>query len=204
MTIPQINKWIRNAVLVITAAALLWMQAPVHAIAKERNVLFISSYSLSSPSVRKQIDGIKEGMSNDVYLYYEFMDSRTISSDQYVEQFYQYLVNKYSDMKDIDAVIVGDDDALQMVLRYRTGVFKDLPVIYESVDSSTRAELAHSLGMAGLSENITIMDNLDVAVQMFPRADQILAVTDESKSGQALSANLKGIQKSTGRCLSIF
>lgn len=195
MTIPQIKKWIRKAALIITAAALLWVQAPVHAISEERNVLFISSYSLSSSSVRKQIDGIKEGLSNDVYLYYEFMDSRTISSDQYVEQFYQYLVSKYSDMNDIDAVIVGDDDALQMVLRYRTGIFKDLPVIYESVDSSTRAELAHSLGMAGLSENITIMDNLDLAVQMFPHADQILAVTDESKSGQALSANLKGIQK---------
>lgn len=195
MTIPQIKKWLRKAVLIVTAAALLWMQAPVYAISEERNVLFISSYSLSSPSVRKQIDGIKAGLSNDVYLYYEFMDSRTISSDQYVEHFYQYLVDKYSDMNDIDAVIVGDDDALQMVLSYRSGIFKDLPVIYESVDSSTRAELAHSLGMTGLSENITIMDNLDLAVHMFPHANQILAVTDESKSGEALSANLKGIQK---------
>lgn len=195
MTIPQIKNWLRKAVLIVTAAALLWMQAPVYAISEERNVLFISSYSLSSTSVRKQIDGIKAGLSNDVYLYYEFMDSRTISSDQYVEHFYQYLVDKYSDMNDIDAVIVGDDDALQMVLSYRSGIFKDLPVIYESVDSSTRAELAHSLGMTGLSENITIMDNLDLAVHMFPHANQILAVTDESKSGEALSANLKGIQK---------
>lgn len=195
MNIPHIKNRFKKSILVLTVMALLWMQAPVHAIAEERNVLFISSYSLSSPSVRKQIDGIKEGLSNDVYLYYEFMDSRTISSDQYVEQFYEYLVNKYAAMNDIDAVIVGDDDALQMVLSYRSGIFKDLPIIFESVDSSTRAELACSLGMTGLSENITIMDNLDVAVQMFPKANQILAITDDSKSGQALRANLKGIQK---------
>lgn len=54
-------------------------------------VLFISSYSLSYPTVNKQITGIKAGLDDDIYLYYEFMDTKTISDDAYVARFYDYI-----------------------------------------------------------------------------------------------------------------
>jgi Glycine cleavage system T protein (aminomethyltransferase) len=40
---------------------------------KQDKVLFISSYSLNYPTVSKQIAGIREGLPDDVYIYYEFM-----------------------------------------------------------------------------------------------------------------------------------
>lgn len=54
---------------------------------KQDKVLFISSYSLNYPTVSKQIAGIREGLPDDVYIYYEFMDSNSIQDDEYVSEF---------------------------------------------------------------------------------------------------------------------
>jgi len=162
--------------------------------AENKNVLFISSYSLNFPTVADQIEGIKSGLGDDAYLYYEFMDSKAISSDEFVARFYQYISYKYGTIGGIDAVIAGDDEALQMVLRYKSGFFKDIPVIYESVDSNTRVELANSLGMVGIPERNTIGDNLELARKLKPDATRILALSDKGATGQALSANLKAIE----------
>lgn len=159
-------------------------------------VLFISSYSLSYPTVNKQITGIKAGLDDDIYLYYEFMDTKTISDDAYVARFYDYINYKYSHLNKVDAIIAGDDNALQMILRYRNGFFKDVPVVYESIDSRARAELANELGMTGILENNSIKANLDLAVELYPKARQIVAISDDSATGQALSAYTRAIRSS--------
>ena len=53
-------------------------QDPVGSISafNEKHVLFISSYSLSDPTVQDQIEGIKAGLGSDVYIHYEFSMDR--------------------------------------------------------------------------------------------------------------------------------
>jgi len=159
-----------------------------------KRVLFISSYSLNDATVRKQIDGMQDALGNDVYLHFEFMDSESLSDDDYVARFYQYIVYKYSHLDGLGAVIVGDDNALQLVIRYQNDFFHGIPVIYESVWSRTLAELADSLGMTGVLGHNTIMDNLDLAVKMNPNATRILAISDQSAVGHAMAARLKAIR----------
>ena len=159
-----------------------------------KRVLFISSYSLSDATVRKQIDGIQNVLGNDVYLHFEFMDSESLSDEDYVARFYQYIVYKYSHMDGLGAVIVGDDNALQLVIRYQNDFFHDIPIIYESVWSRTLAELADSLGMTGVLGRNTIMDNLDLAVRMNPNATRVLAISDQSAIGHAMTARLRAIR----------
>ncbi|MEA5050605.1 MAG: extracellular solute-binding protein [Oscillospiraceae bacterium] len=159
-----------------------------------KRVLFISSYSLNDATVRKQIDGIQDALGNDAFLHFEFMDSESLSDDDYVARFYQYIVYKYSHLDGLGAVIVGDDNALQLVIRYQNDFFHGIPVIYESVWSRTLAELADSLGMTGVLGHNTIMDNLDLAVKLNPGAARILAISDQSAVGHALTARLKAIR----------
>jgi len=161
---------------------------------KQDKVLFISSYSLNYPTVSKQIAGIREGLPDDVYIYYEFMDSNSIQDDEYVSEFYNYIRYKYSRISGIDAVIVGDDNALQMALRFSSGFFSRYPVIYESIDSSTRAELANSMGMVGISEYSTIKENIDLAKKLYPDADKLIAISDDSATGKVMRASLKALR----------
>lgn len=170
-------------------------QSPVASIAdqKEKHVLFISSYSLSDPAVKDQINGIKLGLGKDVHIHYEFMDSMTVNDETYAASFYDYLTKKYSNITSLGAIIVGNDDALQIAVRYQEGFFKNIPVIYESVSSQTMTELADSLGMVGIPTRNTIQDNLDLARHLYPHATKIVAISDESTVGTALTANLKAV-----------
>ena len=77
-------------IILITCFGVL-LQGNVYAAEKQKKVLFISSYSLSYPTVSQQIAGIKEGLDEDVYIYYEFMDGKTISDDAYIDKFYDYI-----------------------------------------------------------------------------------------------------------------
>jgi len=171
------------------------VQNPVQSIStySDKHVLFISSYSLNDPTVESQIAGIKKGLGNDVSLHYEFMDSMSVSDEDYVASFYRYISDKYTRISGLGAIIVGDDNALQMVIRYQKGFFRDIPVIYESVNSKTLTELADSLGMMGIPARSTIEDNLDLACQIYPDATKILAISDGSAVGSARSVNLKAI-----------
>ncbi len=162
--------------------------------ADARRILFISSYSLSYPNVSDQIDGIRSGLKPDEYLHCEFMDSSSAGGDVYVEAFYNYITFKYSKIGNIAAIIVGGDDALQMALKYHQGFFRNIPIIYEAVHSQMLTELADAVGMSGIHEPNTIMDNIDLARSINPAADKILAISDGSVAGQALNSYLMAIR----------
>lgn len=182
------------AFLAFSIASIMMMPCSLHAVEKQQNVLFISSYSLSYPTVSQQIKGIQDGLDGDIYIYYEFMDSMTIHTDDYIAKFYDYIRYKYTRLNGLDAIITGDDSALQMVLRYSNGFFKDIPIVYESINSRTRAELANRLGMKGILERSTIQDNLDLGTKLFPETNKIIAITDDSETGKALAANVQAIR----------
>ncbi len=157
-------------------------------------VLFISSFTLGYPGVNALIDGINDGLAQDAYLHCEFMDSTSISGDEYVETFYQYICEKYGNIKGIGAVIVGGDAALNMVIRYQNGFFSDIPVIYNGIHSSSLAELADSLGMSGFSLVNTIVENMDLACRLKPETKKLYVISDNSMAGRALSAFVMGIR----------
>lgn len=180
--------------------ALLWFcPAPLAAgatpeSAGTRHVLFLSSYSLAYPTVEKQIAGLREGLDESIHLTYEFLDSRELPSGRDAETFYQYLCYKYTQMPLPDLVVAGDDNALQLVMRHRTGLFAGLPVVYEAVDSEARAQLADSMGMTGIAESSTIGPNLDLACSVYPDAARLLAITDDSVTGEARATTVRALK----------
>ncbi len=157
-------------------------------------VLFISSNSMDYPGIDKEIEGIRESLSDDAFLHCEFMDSTSIYSDVFIEKFYQYISDKYERIGNIGAIIVGGDNALKMVLRYRNGFFKDIPIIYESVNSASLAELAELYGIKGVHIPNTIIDNLDLACKLKPDMKKIYVISDNSYAGKALTAYVNGIK----------
>lgn len=157
-------------------------------------VLFISSNSFNYPDINEQIDGIREGLGDEAFLHCEFMDSTSISGDEFTEKFYRYICDKYEKIGNIGTIIVGGDDALKMVIRYQSGFFSGIPIIYEGINSTSLVELAESLGMKGVYVSNTIIDNFDLACRLKPDLKNIYVISDNSYTGKALSAYIKGIK----------
>ena len=81
-------------------------------------------------------------------------------------------------------MLVGDDAALQFVIDYREELFSGIPVVFEGINDTERAKTAAADGLTtGVIEQIPYKENLELAASLYPDADRIVAITDDSISG---------------------
>lgn len=150
----------------------------------EKRVLFISSYSYEWDTVPNQIAGIKEMLGNDVILNYQFMNTDWLLDEKNSQLFYETISHALEVSKPYDAVITGDDAALQFVLDYREELFPGIPVIFEGVNDTERAQKAAEEGLiTGVVEKFSYKNNLDLAISLCPKANKIACIVDDTITG---------------------
>ncbi len=149
-------------------------------------VLFISSYSYAWETVRAQIAGLQEGMGSNISIDYEFMDTKRVDDETSAELFYEGLKYRLSQVDAYDVIIVGDDAAFQFAIQYKEELFAGKPVLFLGVnDTELAAEMAESYFFAGLVEEINVKENINIALKFYPDATNVVAIVDDSVSGQA-------------------
>ena len=92
-------------------------------------VLFISSYSYAWNTVQMQIEGIEDGLGENIVLDYEFMNTKRLDTAESRQLFYDRLEYMFSVLEPYDVIILGDDAALQFALEHRDTLFKDIPMV---------------------------------------------------------------------------
>ena len=151
----------------------------------DARVLFISSYSYSWQTVRMQIDGILEGMDEKVTIDYEFMDTKRVTDEESMQLFRAGLKHRLEMVQPYDVVIVGDDAALHFVLEQRE-MFGDTPIIFEGVnDEALAREASEDPLITGVIEKLSLENNIDFAKTLIPNAKRVVAILDDSVTGQA-------------------
>lgn len=70
----------------------------------EYRILFLSSYSYGWDTVQIQIEGIKKGITDDVVLDYEFMDTKRFPDEESINVFYEGLSYRMSHTAPYDAL----------------------------------------------------------------------------------------------------
>ncbi len=149
-------------------------------------VMFISSYSYSWDTVQMQIDGIKDTLGLDYEIDYEYMDTKRVNDAVSMKLFYEGLAYRMSMVEPYDVVIVGDDAALQFVLDYREDLFKGLPIVFEGVNDEALVETALKDPLiTGIVEKLSVEENIDLALQLIPDATKVVAVLDDTVTGEA-------------------
>lgn len=153
-------------------------------------VLFISSYSYGWDTVQLQIEGIKAGIGANVVVDYEFMDTKRVDNETSAKQFYEGLAYRLSVVEPYDVIILGDDAALLFALEYRSILFPDTPLVFEGVNNQTLAlEAAKDPMITGVLEQLSFQENIDFARRLFPDADRVVGIFDDTVTGQAERAS---------------
>ncbi len=162
----------------------VWAQAEESEV--KGRVLFISSYSYAWDAVRIQIEGIRAKMDPAVVLDYEFMDTKRVTGEEAEQLFCDGLAYRMSQVEPYDAVILGDDAALLFAVKYREELFEGIPLIFEGVnDVELAVELAKDPLITGVVEQLSLEKNIDFGRQLFPNAGKVVAILDESITGNA-------------------
>ncbi len=159
-------------------------------------ILFISSYSLSRDTVQLEIEGIQSAQPDDFILDYEFMDTYRVYDDTAMQLFYEGLKYRLSQVEEYDAVILGDDAALRFFLKYREELFLTQPAFYIGVNDEALSKRAEKdPNIKGILERLPVKENLEKALEIYPEAETVYAIVDDSLTGTAESQNYDAMQK---------
>lgn len=169
----------------------------VRAEGEQGRVLFISSYSYGWDTVQLQIEGIKDGISPNIVVDYEFMDTKRVDEEAAAQMLYDRLLYTLAQVPPYDVIIVGDDAALQFALKYRAELFDGIPIVFEGVNN---VQLARELGeqdplITGVVEELSLEKNIELILQLRPDTRQIIAILDDSLTGQTERENFYRIQE---------
>lgn len=141
------------------------------------DVLFISAYNLGFMSFEDQVEGIKVGLNNNVNLKVEYMDLKTIASEENEIKFYNLLKLGFETYETYDAIIAGDDEALEFCLKYRNDIFKDIPISFLGIQKENVLNEAFTYEkISGVREMESIAANLELIKKFHPTVDNIIFV----------------------------
>lgn len=159
-------------------------------------VLFISSYSYAWETVPEQINGIQQALDEDVQLDYQFMDTKNCTSEKSAALFYQSMKQYLSEVPAYDALIVGDDAALQFALQYQEELFPDIPIAFEGVnDLAAAADASENPLVCGVTEKLSYKNTITFASKIYPKAKRIVAILDDTITGESERKEFFGHQK---------
>ncbi len=152
----------------------------------EGRVLFISSYSYGWDTVQMQIEGLKSVLTGEVVLDYEFMDTKRVNDETAMKLFYEGLKYRLSKVEPYDVVIVGDDAALIFAMAYREELFAGIPIVFEGInDENLALQASEDPLITGVLEKLSVEKNVDLGLTLIPDAKQVVAVLDDTVTGQA-------------------
>ncbi|MBD5526825.1 MAG: diguanylate cyclase [Lachnospiraceae bacterium] len=185
-------------VFIISIFLFLGICRQVQADTGQGRVLFISSYSYGWDTVQVQIEGLKEGMDPDIAVDYEFMDTKRLDVEVATQLLYDRLLYTLSVVPPYDVIVVGDDAALNFVMDYREELFSGIPIVFEGINNVQYArELAEQDPLVtGVLEELSLEKNIDLILQLRPQTKRIVAILDDSLTGEAERQNFYAIQES--------
>lgn len=160
---------------------------PIKINAQDKSILFISSYSPGFTSFNDQIKGLSDKLNSKYDLQIEYMDGKKFKSEQSEETFYNLLKFKIKNYKKFDAIILGDDMALNFGLKYKDSLFDDVPIVFFGVSEESNIKKAKELNISGgVIESPSISENLDLINTLYPKNSKekrnlVLITGDEKK-----------------------
>ena len=159
--------------------------AHAYANAKHR-VLFISSYTESFATVPDQITGIQSVLkAKDIALDIEYMDTKRFDNQENHTLFFNGLKYKLENLPPYDAIIVGDDNALQFAMDHQEELFPQIPIVFLGINDKERAiKASRNPYMTGSVEETSLIENIEIAYRFQPNAKKVVAIVDGTLTGK--------------------
>lgn len=159
--------------------------SPAVAQSARKQVLYINSYHQGY----KFSDDITRALSEtfaeqgNIDLRIEYLDTKRVSSPEYLEQVRLLYQNKYKGAK-LDLIISSDDAALNFLFKNVNTLFPNVPVVFVGANFFDVNRLQGYEQFTGISEEADISGTLEVALSLQSGINKVVVVNDTSVTGQ--------------------
>jgi signal transduction histidine kinase len=142
--------------------------------------------------------GMRSEPSSQWEIFNEYLDTTRFPGDDQAELLRDYLRQKYA-KQHIDAVVVTPDPALEFLLRYRSDLFTDSPIVFVAVRRPPPEVLAAGPGLTGIIRANTHRKTVDLALKLQPETQEIYVISGtperDKRFETAAREELAGYQK---------
>ena len=160
---------------------------PADARADIKRVLVLHSYHKGlgwTDSITQGIEATLKNSSYPVEIFYEFMDTKRIFDETYLDELAKLYQYKYRKRR-FDAIISSDDHAFRFLLAHHKALFPETPVVFCGVNYFKDEFIADTENFTGVVESFSIKGTIDGALTIDPEIHRIYAVVDKTVTGQA-------------------
>lgn len=120
--------------------------------------------------------GMRSEPTSQWELFSEYLDSTRFPGEHQAELLRDYLREKYEKQK-IDAVVATPDPALDFLLRYRSDLFPNSPIVFVAVKRPPPDVLAAGPGLTGIIRANTYRKTLDLALKLQPETQELYVIS---------------------------
>ncbi len=152
------------------------------------NVLFITSYDNSFPTVSMQVAGLKSVLNQDsVSVDIEEMDCKRFPQDANVASFGERLLFKLKNLPyKYDVAVLADDNALLFGLSEQHGMLDSIPMVFLGVNNMHLAlEQNKNPQVTGVTETLGMSGTIEVMKNLFPDSPRVIAISDGTVTGRS-------------------
>lgn len=157
----------------------------------QKKVLFLSSEDPCAPAITLLDQSIREtvnkGSSERVQFYYEAQDNFRVPIDKYEGEFVTFLQRKYRNEK-IDLIFALGPPSLRFLLKHRTELFPDTPIVFVALDVSRLPDLTSIPYATGVSGKMEFGSTLDIALTLHPETEGVVVVAGSAPLDKGLLA----------------
>ncbi len=147
--------------------------------AQKKEVLIIHSYHQGlewTDDVTKALENVFLPLKDQYELHFEYMDSK-----RYDDKLFLDLATIYSrkyKSRNISAVIISDNAALDFIKEYRSIIAPKAPIIFCGINDYSPAMIEGVENITGITESSDYAANIELMIELHPNLKKIIVVND--------------------------
>lgn len=120
--------------------------------------------------------GMREESPTELELFSEYLDSQRFPGEHQSDLLHDYLRKKYAGEK-IHVVVATPDPALEFLLKRRSDLFSDSPIVFVAVRRPSKEVLDAGPGLTGIIRANTYRKTLDLALNLHPGTEDLFVIS---------------------------
>jgi PAS domain S-box-containing protein len=126
-------------------------------------------------------------LEKDFILHYgvEYMDAKAMSGARWERSFYDRLDQRYN-VDDLDVIIATDNAAIEFLLKHKTALFGQTPVVFCGLNGYVPGMFVHRKDFVGVAEKLSLRETVDMAVKMHPGLRKVALFHEDTPFGRML------------------
>lgn len=132
----------------------------------------------------------------DYEIFFEYLDTKRNPGEEYFARLSDFEKQKKQLAGlDFDVIIASDNDALRFLTGEGRDLFAGIPVVFCGLNNYTPQLLGGRSDITGITESIDYRSTLEIMKKLHGNRDKVLIIVDRTSTGNALTEELKNIER---------